>query len=183
MFNILGLNRGSCYRAEPSFPWVVSNRILDYFSNRLQYQMFVEDQVDDCRNPFEMATAGIAYGDKEFVKRIYAFSKKAEMHEYQPAIRSLQRSALEPNFETVLSAVEKAFPDASSCQKRRLLVWALHAYTWMKGSDIARSVRPKKSAVSKIIHGIQLDSMAVKEIESRSAAIAMQLGFPQKTIL
>jgi putative transposase len=65
------------YRAESSFPWVVTNRILDYFPDRLQYQMFVEDPMDDCRNPFEMATAGIVYGDKEFVKRIYAFSKKA----------------------------------------------------------------------------------------------------------
>jgi putative transposase len=84
------------YRSESSFPWVVTNRILSHFPDRLQYQMFVEDQVDDCRDPFEMATAGSVYGNREFVKRIYALNRKDEPGENQPAVRLLQRCVLAP---------------------------------------------------------------------------------------
>jgi putative transposase len=170
------------YRSGSSFPWVFTNRILSNFSDILNYQAFVEDRIDECRNPFEMATAGIAYGDREFVKYIYSLSGNVKAHEDRAAIRLLQRSVLEPNVEAVREAVEKAFPDVSTCKKRRLLVWALHAYTWLKGSEISNAVGLKRSAVSKIIHSIQADLITVKEIESRITA-ATQLGFPQKITL
>jgi putative transposase len=167
------------YRSMASFPWVSTNRILSNFPDILKYQAFVEDRVDDCRNPFELATAGIAYGDREFVKYIYSLTKNVEAQEDQPAIRLLQRSVLEPNVEAVRSAVEIAFPGIPACKMRHLLVWALHSYTWLRGSEIAQAVGLKKSAVSKIIHSIQEDLIAIKEIESR-IAVATKPGFPQK---
>jgi hypothetical protein len=54
-----------------------------------------------------------------------------------------------------------------------------YRHTWLKGSEIARAVGLKKSAVSKIIHSKQADSMVVKETNSQLAAIAIQLGFSQ----
>jgi REP element-mobilizing transposase RayT len=169
------------YLGGTAFSWVCTDRILRHFSGAGKYQEFVEDRVDDCADPFKQATAGIVYGDPEFVKRIYRVAKHTGGQEDQPAIRLLRRSALEPSIETVLAAIDSALPEVSECQKRRCLVWALHTHTWLKGSAIAREAGLKRSSVSKIIRSIKAGIWPGEEIAKRLASISQQLGLPQKS--
>ena len=169
------------YVGERSFPWVCTDRILNYFPDPEKYQKFVENRVDDCADPFKLATAGIVYGDQQFVKEIYNVVRQTGIRDDQPAIRLLRRSVSEPSIEAIRLAIEITFHDVSKCQKRCCLVWALHVHTWLKEAEIARAVGLKRSAVSKIIRSMETDILANEKIRVRFAGIMDQLSLPQKT--
>ena len=164
------------YLHNTSFPWVCTDRILSRSNTPKEYQEFVENQIEDCANPFELATAGFVYGDQEFVKGIYQIVHQTGIKgDDQPVIRSLRKAVSVPSINAVRSAVEAAFPDHAECQKRRFLVWALHSYTWLKGSEIGRTVGLKRSAVSRIISSFE-HMILVDEIMAKSfGAVARQL--------
>ncbi len=156
-------------------PWVCTNRILGNFTSPDQYRSFLERQIEESANPFELATGGIAYGDAGFVYQICQRVKQAGSQDDRPAIRLLQKAATVPSIDTVRTAVEAAFPDVSQCQTRRYLVWALHSYTWLKGCEIGPAVGLKRSAISEILRSVESIRLEDRQTATRLAAVAEQL--------
>lgn len=156
-------------------PWVCTDRILGHFDSRDGYRAYVEAGKKRVINPFDVAVAGIAYGDAEFVGQIRRRALKAQAPCEQPAFRLLQRTVASPAIEDIRTAVDAAFADSSACQRRRFLVWALHTHTWLKGCEIARAAGLKRSAVSAVLRSIEQRSMEDSRLAERFSSLAEQL--------
>ncbi len=139
--------------------------------------------MEESANPFELAAAGIAYGDAGFVNQICQRVRQTGSQDDLPAIRLLQKAATAPSIDAVRSAVKSAFPDASQCQTRRYLVWALHTCTWLKGCEIGHAVGLKRSAISEILRGVELRRLADKQTATRLAAVEEQLQYISSAVV
>jgi putative transposase len=139
-----------------AIPWICTERILRCFSSRMEYRYFLDaGKEQEVTNPFDVAIAGLVFGDASFVADIRRRVGKAGNFDEQPACRSLQKAGLSPGIEDIRSAVDASFADQSPCQRRRYLAWALHTHAWLKGCDIGTVVGLKRSGVSAAVQGIE----------------------------
>ncbi len=158
-------------------PWVCTDRILNHSGGAVPYSRFLKAGKGDCEDPFQLATAGIAFGDRRFVRQIFRHAQQTGAMDDVPAFRLLcQAATVTPRIEAVRSAVRAAFPDSSPCKTRRYLTWALHSYTWLKGIEIARAVGLKRSAISEILRSVERNRISDNDTARRLAAVAEQLG-------
>jgi len=130
-------------------PWVCSERILSHLDGPNEYRSFVESGLNiRLVNPFKLATAGIVLGSDEYVSQIRELVRRKAVNPDVPSQRALLCADPVPSIENIQTQVEGLFADWSPCQRRRALVWALYANTWMKGREIAQVVSLTPKAVS-----------------------------------
>lgn len=170
----------SSYRSycagSPIVPWVCTQRILSYFGEREDYRRFVVAGKEQKQlSPLKRSVAGIAFGNREFVESIRELAKGMRLSAEVPSHRALLRGPLQISAEEIREEVDAVFGDRSLCQRRRILIWALHRYAWMKGCEIGHIVGLRPSSVS----------VAIRTIESRrllDSCLAGRLPYLEENI-
>ncbi len=160
---------------ESVVPWVCTERILSHFPTPAAYRDFVESQEECALNPFDLATAGIAYGDEKFVRLIGRQACSQSSHHDQPSFHRLQKIIVTPTIDEIRTAVESVFVDESPCRQRRYFIWALRAFAWLKGCEIANIVGLKRSAISAALHSVEELRLAENSIAMRLDNLAVFL--------
>jgi putative transposase len=143
---------------EGRVPWVCTERVLCHFEDRQDYHSYVESgKCMKLVDPFKLANAGVVLGNGEFISRIREFVRRRALSPESPSQKTLCRSETCPSVQAIRAVVDSVFGGWSPCQKRRALVWALYANTWMSGRQIAQVVSLSPKAVGN----------AAKEMEGR----------------
>jgi len=134
--------------------WVHTERTMSYFNRVEEYRAFVES-AQEAIDPWRYARAGLLYGGKEFVERIKHQLRDTSHKQSSTVLQALRRAEKQPTAVEVQVAAEKAFADASDCQRGMMVAFALHSFALVNIEEIAVVVKRTPSAVSHAIRTIR----------------------------
>jgi len=145
-----------CYLGlDSAVDWVSRERVLAVAGGLDRYSAFVEEGLgadDAC--PFERATAGLFFGDKQFVKNMRALVPQPRRSGELSRYGSLNRLQ-QPSIGHLMAIVDDVFQDWSRCQRRRALAFLLRGLFLMKGTEVAKAIGRSAVTVSEAWHGIE----------------------------
>ncbi len=175
----------SSYRAFVGGPcvvdWVATERTLGAFESPDHYRQFVESGRDEPPvNPFERAKAGFVLGGEAFVEKVRGMLAESPHENAQATLRALARAQGSPSPAAVRAAVADVFGDLSACQRRRLEMFALRAFTWLSAKEIGDAVGTAAGAVSKAHKQIGARLAQDAELARRLRLIADGLDRPPR---
>lgn len=165
------------YLNEPcAVDWVHTKQIMSYFNDIEDYRDFVDlGMTEKLVNPFDRASARLALGSEHFIEKIKS-QMKSDSISTPLTLRRLGRAETPPPVDEIRATVESIFADWSSCQKTRILMFALRSYTWSKVRDIAQIVGKTESAVSQAVRAIRTRAHDNPLLAKRLADLGEQLG-------
>ena len=148
--------------------WVSSERVLAEAGGLDHYRVFMESglEVDVDVSPFERATSGIFFGDKQFVKNMRALIPQPERLGDLSRYGSLNRLRPPPT-EYLTAIVDDVLRDWSRCQRRRILAFLLRRLFLMTGSEIARVIGRSEVTVSEAWHDIERRMAVDQDLANR----------------
>jgi hypothetical protein len=106
-------------------------------------------------DPFEAATAGIAFGSERFLKDLRKRIRELNADKEVPAIGQLRQTKRAPRSESIITSVNEEFWDFSRCQRQRLQVYCLDQVTRLARKEIAELTDRSNGAVTKAIAAIE----------------------------
>jgi len=156
--------------------WVYSKRVLAEAGGLDRYKAFMESglEVDDI-SPFERATAGIFFGDKQFVKTMRALIPQPRRLGDLSHYASLNRLRPPPTGYLV-SIVDQVFQDWSRCQRRRVLAFLLREFFLLTGSEVAGIIGRSEVTVSEACHDIEARMAIDQDLTDRMRKLCRLAG-------
>jgi len=142
--------------------WVQSSRVLAEAGGFDSYRTFVEAGLAaNDKSPFDRASAGVFFGDKQFQKDMRALIRQPSRPGDLSNYRSLCR-VQPPPVERLQALVDDVFGDWSRCQRRRIFAFVLRRVSLLTGREIAKLICRSEAAVSEAWHDVD-HRMAVDE--------------------
>ncbi len=132
---------GRLFGTSSAFDWVTTERTPGAFPGPEDYRRFVWNGLDSVfDDPFEAATAGIAFGSDALVQKILRMVHDLPDHPETPSLRGLRTVGPHPSPDQIAALVEDVFGDWSSYRRRRFLTWAMSEHTLLNGREIASTI-------------------------------------------
>jgi putative transposase len=119
------------------YEWVSTRKTLLAFSNVQEYRRFVESKLKgEVGDPFRKAVAGIAFGSDAFARAICARVKQRGNQRDISGLTGLL-GPVPIAVEQVCEYIRTSCSRLSSCQRERVLVYALRRFSGLTGRQIA----------------------------------------------
>jgi hypothetical protein len=119
------------------YEWVSTGKTLSFFRDVQEYRKFVERKLEgETVDPFQKAVAGIAFGSETFARALRARVKRPGNHrDISRLVAFWGRAPIAA--EQILQCVRATCNSLSSCQRERVLVYALRRFSGLTGRQIA----------------------------------------------
>jgi putative transposase len=147
--------------------WVSSERVLAAAGGLDLYKAFVESGLKaDDDSPFERATAGLFFGDRQFVKNMSTLIPKPRRPVDLSRYGSLNRPQPPPT-ERLVAIVDDILRDWSLCQRRRALAFLLRGLFLMKGTEVAQVIGRSEVTASEAWHVMERRMAVDQDLANR----------------